>query len=56
MGTNNLYEYSLIFNVTVVPSSTATADVPDTRTANSDNFTIDAYKTWFSEYVNSGFI
>jgi hypothetical protein len=56
MGTNNLYEYSLIYNVTVVQGSTLSPDVPDTRTANSDNFTIDTYTTWFSEYVNSGFI
>jgi hypothetical protein len=56
MGTNNLYEYSLIYNVTVVIDSTVGVDVPDTRAANSDNFTIDTYTTWFSEYVNSGFI
>jgi hypothetical protein len=45
MGTNDIYAYSLIYNTTVTTGPPSLPDIPDTRTANSDNFTIDSYKT-----------
>ncbi len=45
-----------MFNVTTSNGDQGGNEVPDTRTAYVDNFTLDSYTTQFELWVSSGFI